>query len=297
MTFPACLCFLALLPLAGRAQGYAEGIALSYEVLPLQVAGSAEHFRADVYRANLTVPVNLRADSARALLLGLGLEALQFGAGPAGLPGAAVYGLAPVLGYRWRVSPRTEVLALALPGLYSDLRQVQGRDLRYGGVGRLTHRHSARFASRLTLGYRQQFYGPQYVLLLGLDWQPGPRWRVFGDLPTAFTISYTVRPGFNAGFNLIGLNSSYRLSDQNQYLQYQQAHYGLFAEGYLSRHWALRGTVAYAGTLRIATYAEGDQWPATLDYIGLGHAPTALSPALAKGVAFKLGLSYRVVTK
>ena len=47
-------------------------------------------------------------------------------------------------------------------------------------------------------------------------------------------------------------------------------------------------------TRRVGVFAEGDQFPATIDYIGLGEAPVPLSAALAKGPAFRLSLSYRV---
>ena len=149
---------------------------------------------------------------------------------------------------------------------------------------------------RLTLGYWQQFYGPQYVLLLVIDWQLGARWRAFGDLPTTFTVSYRVGPRTSFGFNLIGINTAYRLQEQDRYFQYQQGHYGLFAETYPRAHWALRATAAYAVTRRLDVYAKDDQWPATIDYIGLGQAPTPLNPHIEKGVAVRLALSCRVPT-
>jgi hypothetical protein len=161
-------------------------------------------------------------------------------------------------------------------------------------VLRAAYRANARRAYRLTVGYRQQFYGPQYVLLLGLDWRLGQRWRAFGDLPTTLNISYAATPKVNIGFNLNGINTAYRLQEQDRYFQYQQAHYGLFAETYLSAHWVLRATAAYAGIRRLDVFAKDDQWPATIDYIGLGTAPTPLSPRLEKGLAFRLALSYRV---
>ena len=73
------------------------------------------------------------------------------------------------------------------------------------------------------------------MLLLGLDWQAGSRWRVFGDLPTAFKVSYALAPRVNAGFNLLGLNTAYRVLEQDRYFQYQQSYYGLFAEMYLGK--------------------------------------------------------------
>ena len=287
-----------LLPLAGRAQGYAEGIALSYEALPLKLNNAGEHtFRADVFRASIIVPVAQAPDSSHSLLAGASAEALRFSGERPGFGVDNVVGFSPILGYRRRFSPKVELTALALPALNSDLREVRGADLTWGGVVRAAYRSSARFATRLTLGYRQQFYGPQYVVLLGLDWQPGPRWRVFGDLPTTFTVSYAATPRVNAGFNLNGINTAYRLQEQDRYFQYQQGHYGLFAESYLSAHWVVRATAAYALTRRLDVFAKDDQWPATIDFIGLGTAPTPLNPRVEKGLAFRLALSYRVPTR
>ncbi|WP_201978353.1 DUF6268 family outer membrane beta-barrel protein [Hymenobacter rubidus] len=284
-----------LRPHTSQAQGYAEGIGLSYEVLPLKMTNVGEHsFRADVFRANIIVPVAVAADSSRGLLLGASAETLRFSGDRPGFAVSSVYGLSPILGYRQRLSPQLELTALALPALNSDLRDVRGADVTWGGVVRAAYRRNARRAYRLTVGYRQQFYGPQYVLLLGVDWRLGERWRAFGDLPTTFNISYAAGPKVNLGFNLNGINTAYRLQEQDRYFQYQQGHYGLFAERYLSAHWVLRATAAYAVTRRLDVYAQNDQCPATLDYIGLGKAPTPLNPHIEKGAAFRLALSYRV---
>jgi Domain of unknown function (DUF6268) len=290
--------FRAVAARAGHARGYAEGINLSYEQLPLQLkTPDKPAFHADVYRASIIVPVAPAADSSRSFLAGAALELLRFAGNRPGFGPGAVYGLSGIVGYRQRLNEQLELTALALPALNSDLREVRGADVTWGGVVRAAYQHSARLTTRLTLGYRQQFYGPQYVLLLGLDWQPTPRWRVFGDVPTSFTVSYAAASRLNLGFSLAGIIAAYRLQAQDQYLQYQQGHYGLFAEVYLSAHWALRGTAAYAVTRRIEVYARDQQWPATLDYIGLGTAPLSLSPSIAKGPAVKLAISYRVMSR
>ncbi|MCI1187168.1 outer membrane protein transport protein [Hymenobacter sp. DH14] len=289
---------LLVLPLAGRAQGYAEGISLSYERLPLHLKTlDKPAFHADVYRASAIVPVAQAADSSHSFLAGASLEMLRFAGNRPGFGVGTVYGISPILGYRQRLSERLELTALALPALNSDLREVHAASITLGGVVRAAYRTSPRRAYRLTVGYRQQFYGPQYVLLLGLDWRLGTRWRAFGDLPTSFTLSYAVAPRTNIGFNLIGINTAYRLQAADQYVQYQQGHYGLFADHYLNARWALRATAAYAVTRRIEVYARDQQWHATIDYIGLGKAPTPTSPGIEKGMAFRISLGYRVPTK
>ncbi|MBO2008951.1 hypothetical protein J4E00_07795 [Siccationidurans soli] len=286
------------MPKISHAQGYVEGIGLNYEVLPLKLNNSGEHtFRADVVRANLIVPVAQSSDSSRSLLVGASLETMRFSGDRPGFAVSSVYGFSSVLGYRCRLSPQLELTALALPALNSDLHEVRGTDLTWGGVARVACRVKPQLSYRLTVGYRQQFYGPQYVLLMGIDWQIAPRWRAFGDLPTTFTIGYAAGPRTNLGFNLIGINTAYRLREQDQYFQYQQGHYGLFAERYLSAHWALRATAAYAITRRLDVYAKEDKWPSTIDYIGIGKAPTPLNAHIEKGIAFRVSLSHRVATR
>jgi hypothetical protein len=299
----ALLLTAALATTRARAQGYAEGIALSYEAMPLrqQVPATAAalthslHFRADVYRASLVVPLALGADSSRSLLLGSSLEALHL-SGSRALPATTVYGLNPIIGYRWRSSPRLELAALFLPMLNSDLQAVRGKDVTYGGVLRAVWQRNPRLAWRATVGYRQQFYGPQYVLLLGLDWHPAPHWRIFGDLPSSFTIGYAAGPRWNLGYSFVGSNTAYRLATADHYLHYKPGHHGLFAETYLTPHWALRATVAYSLTRRLAVYERADTWPVTIDFVGLGAAPAPLTPAVEKNLTFRIGLSYRVPT-
>lgn len=297
LSAPLLLAGALLAATTAQGQGYAEGVGLSYENLPLRFAEPTTErtaFHADVWRGSLVLPRAIGPDSTQSLLFGATAEMLCFGGPRPGLAVASVYGLQPLLGYRRRVGEALELTALVLPQLNSDLRAVEARDVRWGGVVRVAYRPSPRLSYRATVGYRSQFFGPQYILLLGLDWHPAGTWRVFGDLPTSLTISHGLGARGAAGFTLTGLNAAYRLRDQNQYLQYQQGHYGLFVEGYASAHWAVRATVAYAVTRRVGVFAENDQYPATVDYIGLGTAPVPLSAALAKGPAFRLSLSYRV---
>lgn len=294
---PLLLAGTLLASAPAQGQGYAEGVGLSYENVPLRFTESGpgrEPFHADVWRANLVNSLSLRHDSTQSLLVGATAEMLRFGGPRPGLAVESVYGFSPLLGYRRRVGKGLELTALMLPQLNSDLRAVEGRDVRWGGVVRMAYRRSPRLSYRATVGYRSQFFGPQYVLLLGLDWHPAGTWRVFGDLPTSLTVSHGLGARGAAGFTLTGLNAAYRLQEQNQYLHYQQGHYGLFVEGYATAHWAVRATVAYAVTRRVGVFAEKDQYAATVDYIGLGEAPVPLSAALAKGPAFRLSLSYRV---
>ena len=126
-----------LLPLAGRAQGYAEGVSLSYERLPLLLKTSNNPaFRADIYRASTIVPVAQAADSSHSFLAGASLELLRFAGDRPGFGVSTVYGLSSIVGYRQRLNEQLELTALALPALNSDLHEVRRADITWGGVVR-----------------------------------------------------------------------------------------------------------------------------------------------------------------
>ncbi len=123
----AALFFCLLAAHGSQAQGYAEGIGLSYERLPLQFKNdSATNFRANIFRANIIAPIPLGHDSTQSLLVGANFELLDFSGSRPGFGVNAVYGFSPILGYRRRLSPKTELTALVLPALNTDLRDVRG---------------------------------------------------------------------------------------------------------------------------------------------------------------------------
>jgi len=277
-------------------QGYLEVGNLSYDVMPLKIKTTAgdEHFNAGNLKLTDVVPVFLRKDKSQYLLFGLNLESLGFGGVHPEFPVSNIYGVAAVAGYCRQVNDRLNVSAILLPFLNSDLYRVTGSDVHFCGVVRGVYRVHKDFSVRATLGYRKQFYGTQYVVLLGGDWKINNKWRVFGDLPNNATLCYSVRPKINAGISFLSGNTSYHISQEALYLQYNFAQPGVFAEYYLSSMFAVRGTVAYSYLRNLDLYNMDEKVSGVVDYIVLGSKPAALNPEVSNGFAFKLSLSLRI---
>jgi hypothetical protein len=144
------------------------------------------------------------------------------------------------------------------------------------------------------MGYRQQFFGPQYLPLFGFDWKISPRWRMFGDLPTVGTLAYSVNPKINVGVYYLGNNYSFRLPDRNQYLKYSPTTPGVFAERYLSGKWVVRLTAAYCVSRIMNVYDVADKATATILFISLGRKPVAVNPKVDGGPELKVTVSYRM---
>lgn len=266
--------------------------------MPLKIAAReripVQKFTGDDLKLGFSRPLFLTPTRSQYFLLGINYESLHFSGDHSGLDVKSVYSISPTIGYSLRLSRRWNLTALYLPMLNSDLKKVHGGDVRSGGVLRANYRVDSSFSIRATLGYRDQFFGPQYIVLLGLDWKLNARWRIFGDIPSNATINYAVNPKFNTGFNLAANYTSYTLSQQRQYFKNNIINTGLFGEYLLHRNWALRLTAAYSITRKFEVMNEGDKYGSVIDFVNSGHKPVVQSPEVKNGLAIKLGLSYRV---
>jgi len=266
--------------------------------MPLKIAARpnipVQNFTGDDLRLSFSKPLFLTSTRSKYFLLGINYESLHFGGDHTGLNVKDVYSISPTIGYAMRLSRRWSLTALYLPMLNSDLKKVRGSDIRSGGVLRANYRVDSNFSIRATLGYRDQFFGPQYIVLLGLDWKVSDKWRIFGDIPNNATINYSVNAKINTGFNLTAGYTSYALSQQGQYFKNNTINTGLFGEYVFHRNWALRVTAAYSVTRKFEVMNEGDKYGSVIDFVNSGHKPVVQSPEVKNGLAIKLGLSYRV---
>ena len=294
----ACASLLLSFPFSGSAQGYNEGFSVSHEFMPLKIAARpnipVQKFTGDDFKLSFSKPLFLTSTKYRYFLLGINYEFLDFSGDHTGLDVTTVYSINPTIGYSMRLSRQWNLTALYLPMLNSDLKKIHGSDIRSGGILRANYRVDSNFSIRATLGYRDQFFGPQYIVLLGLDWKLDDKWRIFGDIPNNATINYTVNSKINTGFNLIANYTSYTLSQQRQYLKNNTINTGLFGEYVFHRNLALRLTAAYSVTRKFEVMNEGDKYGSVIDFVNSGHKPVVQSPEMKNGLAIKLGLSYRV---
>ncbi|HEX9510225.1 MAG TPA: hypothetical protein VF939_07060 [Puia sp.] len=158
-------------PFSGSAQGYNEGFSMSHEFMPLKIVERenlpVQKFTGDDFKLGFSKPLFLTPTKSQYFLLGINYEFLHFSDDHAGLDVKTVYSINPTIGYSMRLSRQWNLTALYSPTLNSDLKKIQGSDIRSGGILRVNYRVDSSFSIRATLGYRDQFFGPQYIVLLG----------------------------------------------------------------------------------------------------------------------------------
>jgi len=295
------ICAVAILfnfiPFLSFGQGYIEGVSLSYEHLPMKIEtpGGTQKFNGNNLKLSISNPIFLKPDKSRYLIAGANLEAFNFSGTHSYFEVKRVYSISPVFGYSTMVSKTVNLTALVVPTMNSDYKEVKGSDIKFGGIVRGSWKASNNMTWKATLGYRRQFYGPQYIVLLGMDWKASDKWRLFGDIPSSFTANYTVNEKVNTGFNLFVQNSTYRLNNLDRYFEYNTVNPGLYIERYISSKWAVRGTAAYTLIRNTEIYNKDDQAKGFVDFVELGDRKDPINPEMSTGISFKIGLSYRIV--
>jgi Domain of unknown function (DUF6268) len=279
------------------AQGYIEGVNISYEHLPMKIETPAgdQNFSGNNMKVTTTVPIFLKEDRSKYLIVGGSMEAFNFSGTHPGFEPNSVYSLSTTLGYSTMIGKNVNLTGLLTPTLNSDYKAVRAADINFGAILRASWKASEAITWKAILGYRRQFYGPQYVVLVGMDWKVNDRWLVFGDVPHSLTISYAVNQKVNAGFNLFVQNSTYRLENQNRYFEYNSVNPGLFIERYITDTWAVRATVAYTLIRNMEVYNSDDKATGFIDFYEMGNRADPLNPEVSNGLSFKVGLSYRIV--
>jgi hypothetical protein len=286
-----------LLPGVSFGQGYVEGVNISYEHMPMKIETPSgdQKFTGSNLKITTSIPIFLTPNKSKYLIIGGNLEAFNISGTHPDFEVKRVYSISPTLGYSTMVSKNFNLTALLTPTMNSDYKDVKSSDIKFGAIVRGSWKVSDKLTWRGIVGYRRQFYGPQYVALVGMDWKVNEKWQIFGDIPHSLTASYAVNQKVNTGFNLFVQNSTYRLNNHDRYFEYNTVNPGLFVERYLSSKWAVRATAAYTLIRNMEIYNKNDKAKAFIDFAELGDRKDPINPEVSPGLAFKIGLSYRII--
>lgn len=286
---------LLTLPELASGQGYIEGMNVHYENSPVTIkdADPEESFTLHTFRFSTGVPIFLANDKSKYLIVGAGFEALNFSGTHPAFAVKTVYGIQPTIGFTQKINSALTMRYVFLPALNSDFDDVSFSDIKLGGIVQASWSKRPGLTWRATVGFRDQWFGPQIIALIGLDWKVNERWRIFGDAPRDLTIAYTLSQKNYAGFTLEAVNTSYKLKNR-QYLSHNTAQPGLYFERYITPSLALRATVSYSFIRHEDINDEGDKTDLKVDFVPVGYEPVPLNPEFSKGANFKIALSYRV---
>lgn len=192
--------------------------------------------------ADLKFPVFLGKDYL--IAGGLGYESIWTDGLPA-LNGNQIHGLSSKIAFSKKLENNRVIMGFFSAGLYSDLEDISGEDLRFtaGIIMRKTFHDD--FDFWFGLAYSKQFFGSMLAPFIDLDWQISDKLKLTGPLPINTRLAYHFNTKAALFLFLKPENSTYRLSEEfaSRYFQKKQWNIGLGFDYHLSKHWVatLRG--------------------------------------------------------
>lgn len=198
------------------------------------------------------------------------------------------------IGYQRHFSDKFQLLAMAIPRLSSDLKDVSGADFLYGGLLLLTHKKRPGLSYKYGFYYGQEFFGPMIVPIFGIDWKINQKWRFFGNLPIRATLQYKLHPRIATGLNFIANVTSFRMSEERQgiYLHKSTNELYWFADWYLTKKIVLRTEIGRTILRSFRTFARNDQLDTSISLLKFGERKQ-LNRDLEDGNVFGVSLIYR----
>lgn len=155
-----------------------------------------------------------------------------------------LYSASMVFGYEKHFKGgKWKALALALPKVNSDFKEISGSDWQMGGVALATYVRNKNLKYHFGVYYNNECFGNYAMPLLGIDWKVNRKLNVFGDLPSNMNIEFKVNKSFYTGLAYSSIVSSYRLSSSegNRYVRvgdktFGQNDFKAYVNCYLTKH-------------------------------------------------------------
>lgn len=186
-------------------------------------------------------------------------------------------------------------------GLFSDIKDLSGKDFRYSAGFRYRYKHSDRLTTGWGLAYSRQFFGNQIIPFIDVDYRPNDKWTISGQAPVKPKIIYRFNTKISAGIEVNGEASSYRLSateKNNQFIQINQWTGLAKIEYQFAKSWQFNLGIGKNFKQSFKLYNDASTTPWTIITIPLGNKPEPVHKVDSKGLNVQFGVSFNpFVTK
>jgi len=186
---------------------------------------------------------------------------------------------------------------LLAPRLMTDFNGVDGDHLQMGGIVIYEKKYSDKLKIGYGALYNQEFFGPNLVPLINLDWKLSERWSITGLLPIYAKVKYKFSDRLDGGLSHFGLVTSYRLGDpeyEGDYLERKSIDEALYARYQLFGDFFLEGRVGYALGRSYKQYEADQKVDFTLPLISIGDDRVAKSVSIQDGFIASLRIVYSI---
>jgi len=208
-----------------------------------------------------------------------------------------VHGIILRTGLYQKFSKDRAIQIFFAPRLMTDFNNINADHFQMGGLVL----YEKKFREGLKMGfgamYNQEFFGPNLVPLVNVDWQISERWSVTGLFPIYGKVKYKVNERFSTGWSHFGLITTYRLGDpayEGDYIERKSIDESLFARYQLFGNIYLEGRFGYALGRSYAQYEADQKVDFSIPLISFGDNRTQKNISFHDGLIASIRFIYNV---
>lgn len=207
---------------------------------------------------------------------------------------SSLHGLTIQGAWLYRLSAKQSLAMFAQAGLFSDMKDLDGKDCRYGVGFRYRYKHSYKLSTGWGLAYSRQFFGNQIIPFIDVDYKPNEEWSISGQIPIRPKVLYHFSPKLRAGIELNGEAASYRVSvtDKNDHFIQINQWMGLCRLEYqFAKLWQLNFGIGRNFKQSYKLYNNSSTTPWTIITFPLGARPDPVQKIDSRGLNVQFGVS------
>ncbi len=186
------------------------------------------------------------------------------------------------------------------PRFMSDFKNVSSEHFQLGGIVTYGKRYSEKLKIGFGALFNQEFFGPNLVPLVDLDWKLGENWSLVGMFPVYGKLKYKFSDRLDGGWSHFGLVTTYRLGDpsyEGDYIDRRSIDETLYARYRLFGDFFLEGRFGYALGRSYKQYEADQKVDFTLPLISIGDDRVAKTASIHDGWIASLRLVYSISLK
>ena len=183
------------------------------------------------------------------------------------------------------------------PRFMTDFKNVNSDHFQLGGIATYGKRYSEKLKIGFGALFNQEFFGPNLVPLIDLDWKLNENWSIVGLYPVYGKVKYKFNERLDGGWSHFGLVTTYRLGDPNyegDYIDRRSIDETLYARYRVFGDFFLEGRFGYSLGRSYNQYEADQKVDFTLPLISIGDDRVPKTASIHDGWIGSLRLVYSI---
>ena len=183
------------------------------------------------------------------------------------------------------------------PRFMTDFKNINSDHFQLGGIVTYGKRYSEKLRMGFGALFNQEFFGPNLVPLIDLDWKISEKWSIVGMFPVYGKVKYRFNERLDGGWSHFGLVTTYRLGDpayQGDYIDRRSIDETLFARYRVFGDFFLEGRFGYSLGRSYNQYEADQKVDFTLPLISIGDDRVPKTASIHDGWIASLRLVYSI---